>query len=143
MKRNRDDRDADALMLIIRYCDNTENARTRFGDTFDAFSKDNDYQSSCTMYVYQICEICNRISGELKAKYPNVPWQKIRGMRNIFAHEYENVQTGRLWEAMTNYLPGLREDCLSMLQSIGLEYMSEPEDDALVIDGEDDWEPEL
>ena len=31
------------------------------------------------------------ISEELKLKYPSIPWQSIKGMRNIIAHDYNKT----------------------------------------------------
>ena len=116
------DKNAVALQNIIRYCDKTSEAQKRFGLSFDAFVRDSDYQSCCSMYVFQISEKSNHLSDALKAAYPHIPWQKIRGMRNILAHNYEAVQTERLWETMQSDLPKLREDCLRILTGLGHEY---------------------
>jgi uncharacterized protein with HEPN domain len=135
------DKNAAALERIIRYCDAVSAARLRFGDSYKDFRGDNDYQSCCSMYVYQIAEKCVRLSDELKAKAANIPWQKIRGLRNIFAHDYDSIKTDRLWSTMEADLPELREECLRLLNELGYDYNPE-DDDELAPDDEDDLEHE-
>jgi uncharacterized protein with HEPN domain len=40
-----------------------------------------------------------------------IEWHKIKGLRNIFAHEYESINFERVWEVVINNLPALREFC--------------------------------
>jgi uncharacterized protein with HEPN domain len=135
------DKNAAALEHVISYCDKTAEARRRFGDSLSAFRSDYDYRSCCAMYVYQITEHCNHISGEIKEKYAKIPWKDMRGMRNIFAHDYDAIKIARLWDTIIDDLPALREECLRILEDLGREYSPATDDELL--DDEDDWEPEL
>jgi len=113
------DKNAAALQRVIQYCDRVFEARNRFGASYETFASDTDYQSCCSMYVFQIGECSIQISEAVKASNPDVPWQKIKGMRNIFAHNYEMIQTRRLWDTMQHDLPKLREGCLRILMNLG------------------------
>jgi uncharacterized protein with HEPN domain len=135
------DKNAAALKHIIAYCDRTEEARRRFGDSLSVFRSDYDYRSCCSMYVYQIAEHCIHISDDIKKKHPEIPWKEIRGMRNIFAHDYDTVKTNRLWDTIVGDLPALREECLRILTDLGYEYS--PEDDNDETPADDDWDDEI
>ncbi|MDR1320664.1 MAG: DUF86 domain-containing protein [Gracilibacteraceae bacterium] len=135
------DKNAAALEHIIAYCDRTDEARLRFGDSLTVFRADYDYRSCCSMYVYQIAEHCNHISADIKEKYANIPWKEIRGMRNIFAHDYDAVKINRLWHTMTSDFPVLREECLRILADLGYEY-SPAENNELLAEDEENWDME-
>ena len=125
------------LSHIIKYCDRVKEAQFRFGNTYGDFEKDYDYQSCCSMYVYQIGEYCTHLSDSVKTAYPDIPWKNIRGMRNIFAHDYESVKTERLWDTMVHSLPDFRGECLEILRDLGYEYVSEADDELLSEDDEE------
>ncbi|MCJ7623841.1 MAG: DUF86 domain-containing protein [Anaerolineaceae bacterium] len=61
-------------------------------------------------------ESTQRISEELKEKYPNIEWHKISGFRNIVVHEYLNLDAERVWLVIENDLPPLRKTIEKMLE---------------------------
>jgi len=128
------DKNAAALQSVIKYCDKASEARKRFGDSYDIFSSDTDYQSCCSMYVFQISEYCNHLSDSIKTAYPNIPWQQIKGMRNLLAHDYEALITTRLWGTLQHDLPRLRENYLKILLNLGHEYPPDEKDDEQLVD---------
>ena len=38
-----------------------------------------------------------------------MPWAEMRGMRNLFAHEYESLDKDLLWETVMKDIPALYE----------------------------------
>ncbi len=43
----------------------------------------------------------------LLQEYPEIPWNKIVGQRNILAHEYGYVLADRVWLVATKNIPDL------------------------------------
>jgi transposase-like protein len=46
------------------------------------------------MCVLQIGELVGHLSDDITARYAEMPWKQIKGMRNIAAHGYENFDIG-------------------------------------------------
>lgn len=49
-----------------------------------------------------ISEASRRLPAELKARYPNLPWQDMAGSGNIYRHDYEDILAWRVWETATS-----------------------------------------
>ena len=49
------------------------------------------------------------MSPETQASFPTVPFRSMRGMRNIIAHDYGDVDPDQVWKTATDDLPGLVE----------------------------------
>ncbi|HLL47124.1 MAG TPA: DUF86 domain-containing protein [Longimicrobiaceae bacterium] len=52
-------------------------------------------------------EAATRISPPLRAQNPDIPWQRIIGMRNVVVHQYDKVLIKTMWDAVTDDVPGL------------------------------------
>ena len=48
-----------------------------------------------------IGEASKHIPDEIIEKYPNIPWRKMYGLRNIVSHEYFGIDYETLWEIAT------------------------------------------
>lgn len=103
-------READKFVIrkMIDYCHKTETFMKRFGTDFEAYGKDEAFQLSCSACIIQIGELTTRLSEAFKKKYADVPWDLIRTMRNIHAHEYENVDLDTMWKTLTEDIPELK-----------------------------------
>ncbi|MBF0510207.1 MAG: DUF86 domain-containing protein [Deltaproteobacteria bacterium] len=55
-----------------------------------------------------IGEAVARLSSEFKAKYPEIPWHQMYGMRNHIIHGYEAINLDTIWDTSKNLLPRLR-----------------------------------
>lgn len=66
-------------------------------------------------WVEIIGEAANRVSAELRAAYPEIPWQKMVSQRNVLAHEYRDVRHEKIWSLIQEQLPPLVEDVEKML----------------------------
>ena len=59
-------------------------------------------------------EAANRISPEFQQAHCDIPWAKVRGMRNRLIHGYDAVDFNILWDTVQLDLPQL----IAMLEPI-------------------------
>ena len=52
-----------------------------------------------------IGEAASKLSDELRAAHPAIPWRAIIGMRNRLIHAYFDIDTQTVWETATQELP--------------------------------------
>lgn len=52
-------------------------------------------------------EASNRISEEVKEKYPFLPWIEMRGLRNRIIHNYDDIDYEIVWKVLKNEIPKL------------------------------------
>ena len=109
------DRDRQLVEHMIRYCNEIKIAMKQFNSDKTIFMDNFLYFNSCTMSLLQIGELAGRISAELKDS-SDIPWKKIRGMRNIFAHDYLSVDKERVWYTIENDIPKLFNELEKLLR---------------------------
>jgi uncharacterized protein with HEPN domain len=73
---------------------------------------------ACIKQLEIIGEAGNHISVETQAKFSEVEWAQIVGMRNVFVHEYFGVDTNLVWEIIKSELPELKIKIIRILSSI-------------------------
>ncbi len=64
-----------------------------------------------------IGEAVRYIPDDAQHRYPNVPWAKMRAMRNIVIHEYQAVDPEVVWSTVRYDLPPLLPHLRQMLRS--------------------------
>lgn len=71
----------------------------------DSYRSDETLRLAAEAVLHKIGEAVARLPVEFTEQHPDVPWRAIKAMRNIVAHQYEQVDYGIIWNAMTNRLP--------------------------------------
>jgi uncharacterized protein with HEPN domain len=79
------------------------------GSTYDLFAQDHRTQYAVTRCLEIISEATRRLPHDLKARHPEVPWDRIAGAGNIYRHDYEDVLPGLLWNTVREHLDNLEE----------------------------------
>ena len=110
------ERDLSILKHVVSYCEDIEEAVLRFGRSYEAFGQDKAYRNACAMCILQIGELGGHLSPEFRAAYRQMPWNEIRGMRNVMAHAYGSISVQTTWEAIEQDIPALKAFCLSVLR---------------------------
>jgi uncharacterized protein with HEPN domain len=62
-------------------------------------------------------EAATQISAELRDSSPEVPWAKIKGMRNRLIHAYSDVNAELVWSTVVSDLPDLADALKRLLVS--------------------------
>jgi len=57
--------------------------------------------------VQNVGEAARRVSPPTRAAHPDIPWQRITGMRNILVHEYDHIDNPTVWDVLRQDLPVL------------------------------------
>lgn len=73
----------------------------------DGFYANGEKQDAVLRRLEIIGEAAGRISPEVQREFPGIPFREIRGMRNIIAHDYGEVDLDRVWETITHDIPAL------------------------------------
>lgn len=68
-----------------------------------------------------IGEAVGRLPSEVTDLAPDVPWTKIRAMRNLIAHDYAGIDPAIVWRTIRDRLPELKTAVGDILQSISKE----------------------
>lgn len=127
----------DILEHIQNYCTDIEATIKRFGNDLAIFEQDRDYRNSVCMSLLQIGELTGHLSEEFRETTKGtIYWTAIKGMRNLFAHDYGAVDIDRVWETAVKDIPILHNFCD---ETIRMYYSLEQE----AAEVEDDQELEL
>jgi len=71
------------------------------------------------MNFIHIGEMADRLSAELKAKHPEIDWQRVKDFRNLVAHDYLGVDAEEVWQIIKNDLPFLETAIEKILPTVG------------------------
>jgi hypothetical protein len=83
---------------------------------FEDFCKDGKTIDAVMMKIGIIGEAVRNIPEDVKNKYPEVPWTKLKNMRNTLIHRYFDVDCELLWQSITKEIPDLRRQIADVLE---------------------------
>lgn len=84
----------------------------------EAFTKSSLIQDAVIRNLQILAEFAGRISPEHQALSPEVPWQQVRGFRNILVHQYLGIDIDFIWGILVDDLPVLAENTLKLKSHI-------------------------
>ena len=73
---------------------------------------------ACIKQMEIIGEASDHVTDEIKAEFSEIEWAQIKGMRNVFVHEYFGVDAQIVWEIIKTDIPILKERIVEILQSL-------------------------
>jgi uncharacterized protein with HEPN domain len=77
------------------------------GVTFAQYTSDEDLRLATERRIEIIGEAARRVSPELKAAHPEIPWRLIIDQRNVLIHAYDEIEHERIWELALQDIPRL------------------------------------
>jgi uncharacterized protein with HEPN domain len=88
----------DSARLAIQYVCPTD--RQHFLD-------DLEKQDSVIRRLEIMGEAAKRLSDQTLAQLPQIDWKRMKGMRDVLVHDYDDVEAERVWDTVQIYLPKL------------------------------------
>ena len=74
-----------------------------------AFVADELIQTYIVHNLQILGEAAAKIPTEQQREYPELPWPKMVGMRNVLVHNYFNIDLDIVWQVVETELPALKE----------------------------------
>lgn len=88
------------------------------GMSFKMFQNDDKTIDAVIRNFEIIGEAANRIPDEIKDKFTEVNWHRIRGFRNRIVHDYMGVDLEIIWEIIEKNIDELQEQIEEMINRI-------------------------
>lgn len=83
-----------------------------------AFESDELIQSWFVRHLQILGEAARALPADFRAKWPEVPWNQIIGMRHILVHDYFGIQTDVVWGVIERDLAPLKAKAESILRKL-------------------------
>jgi uncharacterized protein with HEPN domain len=76
--------------------------------SYDDFFHDKKTINAVIRSLEVMGEAAKRVPEEIRAKYPEIPWKRMAGMRDKLIHEYAGVDMETVWDVATEELPAIK-----------------------------------
>lgn len=84
----------------------------------DKFLEESWIQDAVIRRLEIIGEAVKNVPDDFRAKYPDVPWARIAGMRDVLIHGYFGVSLERVWKVIEKDFPGLKSEVSRILEEM-------------------------
>ncbi len=109
----------DARLLLQDMLESLEKIeRYTAGLTFERFAQDDRTVDAVVRNLEVIGEAARQIPSEVRERYPEVPWRRVIGLRNVVVHEYFAVDVEIVWTVVRQSLPELKEALRRMIAEL-------------------------
>ena len=120
--REHKENDLYCLHYIQIYCERILEYLDGIGHNRQLFMENKVIMDAVSMNLLQIGELAGRLSVEYRtATADRMPWQQMKSMRNIFAHNYIHVQMDEVWNTAENQIGKLLAFCTEQLSDSELQ----------------------
>jgi uncharacterized protein with HEPN domain len=83
--------------------------------TLDQFHDDKKTLHAVVRNLEVIGEAIKQVPAEVRIRYPQVPWQRIAGLRDILIHHYFEIDVEIVWDVVQNKLAELKPQIETIL----------------------------
>lgn len=98
----------DAAKKVLRYSED-------FSDGERFYQNEKSFDATLMNFVV-MGECVSKLSDATILANPQVPWSKIKGLRNIVAHDYFGVDAEEVWQIIQKYIPMFLKDMEAILK---------------------------
>jgi uncharacterized protein with HEPN domain len=84
----------------------------------DTFLRSSLIQDAVIRNFEIIGEAAKQISRRLKDQYPDIPWRRIAGFRDVLIHDYRKVVMEEVWLVVEHDIPVLKKQISAILKSL-------------------------
>lgn len=85
------------------------------GRTLESIMEDAVVLRAFERVMELVGEYAKRLPMTLRERYPDIPWKKIVGMRDVISHAYEDLSYEILWDALNIQFPSLQSTVRTMI----------------------------
>jgi uncharacterized protein with HEPN domain len=72
------------------------------------FTSDSKLVEACAFNLLQIGELSRLLEEDYTTAHSDIPWHKIRGLRNRIVHDYEGIDLSLIWDIIDGDLRNLK-----------------------------------
>ncbi len=88
------------------------------GITFKDFEEDIEKQDAVVRRFEIIGEAVKQMPKEFISQYPTVVWKQAAGVRDVFIHDYSEINLERVWNTIKQNLPEFKSKIQSIRDSL-------------------------
>ncbi|QTA38349.1 DUF86 domain-containing protein [Thermosipho ferrireducens] len=78
------------------------------GKTYNEFVKNRMMWSAVIREIEVVGEATKNLSYKFREKYPEIPWRKMAGMRDVLIHGYFKTDLEAVWKTAVEDIPNLK-----------------------------------
>ena len=105
------------LLGILDAIEQIEEYISPFADADEFFEHKINFDAVMMNFVI-IGEMVDRLTDQLKEKYSHIDWIKIKGFRNLVAHDYFGIDAEEVWQIATTHLLQLKKEVKKILEEL-------------------------
>lgn len=106
------------LLIIIESIGKIEVYTHQFGNALDFFqNEDQMHFNASLLLLINIGEHANRLSENLRTKYPDIPFKQMRGLRNRVAHDYTGIDYEMVFQIIKSDLNLLKPALINLVRA--------------------------
>ena len=86
----------ESIELILEYVKDTSQ---------NEFKNNQEKQDAVVNRMNVIGEATKNLSQEIRDNYPDIPWKRMAGMRDVLIHQYHGIDLEVVWQTINQELP--------------------------------------
>lgn len=100
-------KDSDSLSNILEAIEKIEDYSSTLNSGEELFNDSKTFDA-ILMNIVVIGEMVAKLSDDFKNNNSEIEWWKIKGLRNIIAHEYFGIDADEIWQIIHKNIPSLK-----------------------------------